>query len=269
MNFFNLIFPKDLYCISCGRPLPLLSEKGIALCERCVSEITWVSGRICKKCGRSLADENPKDICHNCEKESHVFGRAFACVLYSSKAAELVRDMKYRNRTWYSDTLSAIMAEKYFSLVDSETGELPAYDFLVSVPMSLKKKASRGYDQAELITKKLSAKLNIKYLNKAIVRVKNTGVMSSLSLDERRANLAGAFSVPCDMINILAGKRILIADDVYTTGSSVNACAEALLSAGVKDVDVIVFGTGADVRRPEDRPAVVESPSQLRAKGPT
>jgi len=270
MNLLNLIFPKDLYCVSCGRPLPSGTDIVIALCQRCAGEIEWVSGRLCNKCGRPLAEENRKDYCRDCVGAGlHVYGKAIACAVYTGKAAELVREMKYRGKAWYADTISSLMAHRYAIEADRETGELPYYDFIVSVPMSLAKKATRGYDQAELIASSLSEKIKVPYLKNALKRMRDTNVMSSLSEGERRMNLEGAFFVSYDMIKLLVGKRLLLADDVYTTGSSVDACSKTLLDIGAETVDVIVFGTGTDVRPTEDRPAVVESPGQLRAKGPT
>ena len=269
MNLLDLIFPNGLYCISCGRPLPQC-EGGIALCERCAEEIPWITGKSCKKCGRPLAPENPGGICHDCEdSESHKFHKGYACTLYTGLAAELLRDMKYRSKSWYADTLASLMAERYLAETDPETGELPYHDYIVSVPVSERKMAARGYNQAELLARKLSGKIGVQYLKTALIRVRETDVMSSLSGDERRQNLSDAFTIPYDMIETLAGKRLLLVDDVYTTGSTADACTKALLAAGAENLDVIVFATGADVRRAEDRPAVIESPSQLRAKGPT
>jgi len=249
MNILDLIFPKDLYCISCGRPLPAQGARGLALCERCASEISWVAGRSCAKCGRQLLDENPGIFCHECAGGGeHVFNKGYACAVYAGRAAEIVREMKYRQKSWYADTLASLMAEKYFALADPETGELPEYEGLACVPMSAKKRSSRGYDQAGLIARGLSRRTGIPYLAGALKRVRETDVMSGLTSGERRQNLEGAFAVPCDMIDTVAGKKLLVADDVYTTGSSVGACAEALLVAGAESVDVIVFAIGADVR---------------------
>ena len=270
MNPLGLIFPVDLYCISCGRPLPPQGREGIALCESCYDGIVWVTGRRCAKCGRPLDAENPGEVCRDCAASpEHMFGKGLACALYMGTVAEIVRDMKYRGKSWYSGTLAAFMAARYAAETDPETGECPPHDFLVSVPMTGRKKSVRGYNQAELLTRELSERAGIAYLKDALVRVRDTGVMSSLSSDERRQNLSEAFTVPCDMIDILAGKRLLLADDVYTTGSTANACAAVLLAAGAESVDIICFAIGADVRRAEDRPAVIESPGQLRAKGPT
>ena len=270
MNILDIIFPRDLYCVSCGRPLPSQIDNSIALCKSCSDDIVWVSGRLCEICGRPLADENPKVLCRDClAAETRSFGKVYACAVFAGKASELIREMKYRGKAWYADTISSLMAMRYIAIADPETGELPSFDYLVSVPMSASKKASRGYDQAELIAAGLSRRIGIPYLKKALIRSRETGVMSSLSANERKANLTGVFSASYDIIDTLKGRRLLLADDVYTTGSSADACAEALINAGAAGVDVIVFATGADALRTEDRPAVVESPSQLRAKGST
>jgi len=179
------------------------------------------------------------------------FSRGYACALYAGRVAELIRDMKYRGKAWYADTVSALMAERYFSGADPETGELPHHDYIVSVPMAPKKKAARGYDQAALLAQGLSGRTGLPYLRKALLRVRETDVMSSLSAEERRQNLFRAFSVRYDNIDAIVKRRILLVDDVYTTGSSVGACAGTLLAAGAADVDVIVFAIGADVRRHE------------------
>jgi len=179
------------------------------------------------------------------------FSKGYACALYSGRAAELVRDLKYREKSWYADTISALMAERYYSGADPETGELPCYDHIVAVPMASRRRASRGYDQAVLLARGLSRRIGVPYLAEVLSRVRETEVMSSLSAEERRQNLACAFSVGYDKIEKIAKKRILLVDDVYTTGSSVNACAETLRGAGAGIVDVIVFAIGADSRRHE------------------
>jgi len=249
MNILDLIFPKDLYCISCGRPLPAQEAGGLALCGRCASEIAWISGRSCEKCGRPLSDENPGVFCHECAGGGErVFNKGYACAVYAGRVADIVREMKYRQKSWYADTIASLMAARYFAAADPETGELPEYDGLACVPMNAKKKSARGYDQANLIARGLSRRTGIPCLAGALKRVRETDVMSGLTAGERRQNLAGAFAVPCDMIDIVAGKKLLVADDVYTTGSSVGVCAEALLAAGAESVDVIVFAIGADVR---------------------
>ena len=254
MNFFDLIFPKDIYCISCGRPLPVQSSpsgnEGLAICERCDGEIEWISGRCCEKCGRQLADENHKSLCRECSSgPEHIYRKGVACALYSGRAADMVRDMKYRGRAWLADTVAELMALRYLSEADALTGELPSYDYIVPAPMNAKKKARRGYDQAALLSEGLGRRIGIPHLGDAVRRTRNTETMSGLSGDERRQNLAGAFAVHCDIMEMIRGKSVLLVDDVYTTGSTVNACAEVLLDAGAAAVDVMVFAIGADAAK--------------------
>jgi len=255
MNLLHLVFPAGLYCISCDRPLPGKQEDGVALCERCAEEIIWVSGRSCQKCGRPLSDENPSDLCRECAKTDQAFTKGYACALYTGRAAEIIRDMKYRDKAWYADTLAGLMAKRFLTEADTETGELTNYDYIAAIPMAVKKKESRGYDQASLLARALSQRIGVPYLPKALLRVRETGAMSGLSGDERRQNLAVAFSVGYDNIERIAGRRILLVDDVFTTGSTVNTCAETLLAAGAGDVDAMVFAIGADAPRKVQRGA--------------
>ena len=270
MNLLDLFFPKGIYCPSCERPLPPWSGEGAAFCKSCMDSITWVKGRICAKCGRALSGENHTDLCFDCQMsgERH-FGRGYACALYTGRAAEIVRSVKYQGNAWIAEAVAQVMAERYFSEADAETGEIPMYDGIVAVPMATGKKEIRGYDQAALLARWVSRRTTIPFLQGALTRTRETPVMSGLSQEERRQNLTGAFAASYDMMKQGIGKRLLLVDDVYTTGSSVDACAEKLLDAGAQTVDILVFAIGADVRRAEDRPAVVESPGQLRAKGPT
>ena len=254
MIIADLIFPKNIYCISCGRPMPLSgSVDDLSICDRCASEIDWISNR------RRISAEG----------RGHFYGNAFACAVYSGQAAEIVRDMKYRGKSWNANTLAALMAVRYFAEADPETGELPYYDYIVHVPMHASKKALRGYDQAELLAAGFARRIGVPHLKKALTRTRKTETMSGLSKDERLENLLGAFAVSCDIMDVVKGMRLLLIDDVYTTGSSVSACTESLLAAGAGHVDVFVFAAGGDERCGEDRPAVVESPGRLRAKGPT
>ena len=126
MNLWDLIFPKDLYCIACGRPLPVQKQNGIALCDRCAEKITWVRG--------APFATSP----------GHVYRRGYAAVVYVGAVEDIVRDMKYRNKAWHADTVAALMSGEYFALADPETGELPYYDYILPVPMSSKKKSIRG-----------------------------------------------------------------------------------------------------------------------------
>jgi predicted amidophosphoribosyltransferase len=189
MHLFDLIYPGDIYCIACGRPLPAGTEA--ALCGRCASEIHWTTGRLCEKCGKPLAKDNRKTLCHDCARDEHRFGKGYACALYDGPAAGVIRDMKYRDRPSYADTVAAFMAARIEAAgsLDDKDGILPSWDFIIPVPMFKGKREKRGYNQAELIAQGLAKRLGTPALTDAIARSRDTGVMSSLSLGERKQNL--------------------------------------------------------------------------------
>ena len=240
----DLLFPQGLYCLSCGRPLQHSTELP-ALCSRCAEEIIWANGHMCEKCGRPISENNPGGLCSSCMESPRVFKHGFACALYAGRAADLVRDMKYREKPYIADTLAYFLNERYRAAADPETGELPTYDFVINVPMHAKKRARRGYDQAELMAKKFARITSLPFLPHALVRVVETSAQSSLSAIERR-NIERAFIVSPPIANRLTDARVLLVDDVLTTGSTADACAETLVSAGSASVDLIVFAAGSD-----------------------
>ncbi|MDR1798057.1 MAG: ComF family protein [Clostridiales Family XIII bacterium] len=245
MRLLDLLYPKALYCIACGRPLS--NNKNALLCEACLDEVPWVGGRLCAKCGKPLAEENTKALCRDCAGTEHLYRRGFACARYAGLGADLVRDMKYRGKAWYAEGLSAFMARRYLALADPESGELPDYDYVVPAPMARRKRERRGYDQAVLLARGLAGRIHVPCSPGALVRSGETQVMSSLGRDARLRNLSGAIRAAEG--SGVAGKRILLVDDVYTTGATADACAGALRAAGAEAVDIFTFATGADGRR--------------------
>jgi len=246
MKLLDLIFPSDIYCISCGRPM-----HGEALCKECEADIQWVDAagsRLCAKCGKPLADENTKDLCRDCAETEHLFGTCTACVRYAGRAKNLVRDMKYHGKSWFAGNLAQMMARRFFETCDAKTGELRHYDLVTNVPMSRRKKVSRGYDQAELLARRFASEAGIPFAGEILVRRQETAAMSNLSLGARRQNLAAAICPAQGLPGVVGGKSILVVDDVFTTGSSADACTEVLLEAGAANVDIFVFAIGADGR---------------------
>ncbi|MDR2089880.1 MAG: double zinc ribbon domain-containing protein [Clostridiales Family XIII bacterium] len=122
-------------------------------------------------------------------------------------------------------------------------------DLLLPVPMYAKKERKRGYNQADIAGRLLARLLAVPYDGKLLERIRDTHVMSNLSAEERGANVKGAFALARDREDAVRGLRVMLADDIYTTGSTLDACAEALLAAGAASVRFIVFaatGAGAD-----------------------
>jgi ComF family protein len=154
--------------------------------------------------------------------------------------------MKYRDRPWIARLLAEAMADRLLAVADVETGEILRPDWIVSVPMYPKKAQKRGYNQSDLLGRMLAGHMDLPYRGDLIQRRRQTEVMSGLSKDDRRVNLAGAFAVTAGAESLLQGTAVLLVDDVYTTGSTADACADALLAAGAARVDVLVFAAGAN-----------------------
>jgi ComF family protein len=161
----------------------------------------------------------------------------------------MVRDMKYRRKPWIAREMAHIMQDRLLAEADPETGEIPSWDLIVSTPMHIIKKRQRGFDQAELMAKHFAALTRTPLMKNVLVRTRKTEVMSSLSADARRANLVDAFRVVKGKEAFIKQKRLLLVDDVFTTGSTVDACTEALLNSGAKNVDIFVFASGIDKSR--------------------
>jgi ComF family protein len=263
MGFFEraaeLIFPSNIYCIACGNAID--ATRAYALCDRCMNEIEWNTGKVCAKCGRSIENDRTGDeapeaepsgeqgaLCFDCEATSHVFRKGYACVTYSGNAKEIVRSLKYRDNPYIAEKLAKIMWERIREEIDEETGEVFTPDLILPVPMHIIKRRKRGYDQAVLMARRLSARMEVPCDENCIIRSDATSVMSSLGRSERKFNVSGAFSLAEGAEARVAGKDLLLVDDVFTTGSTADACASTLLSAGAAGVDIFVFASGMNMR---------------------
>ncbi|MDR1028387.1 MAG: double zinc ribbon domain-containing protein, partial [Clostridiales Family XIII bacterium] len=227
----ELLFPSGIYCVACGNVIDETSP--YALCDRCLREIDWNTGKVCAKCGKSLEVGRAEDrdaheegvpgagsdtLCFDCEAGDRVFRRGYACVTYAGPAREIVRALKYRDRAYIAERLAEIMRDRILDEIDAETGEVFAPDLILPVPMYIIKKRKRGYDQAILMARRLALWLRIPCEERCLVRREATAVMSGLSRDARRRNVRDAFALREGAADRVAGRRVLLVDDVFTTG---------------------------------------------------
>ncbi|MDR1953361.1 MAG: ComF family protein [Clostridiales Family XIII bacterium] len=263
MGFFKraaeLIFPSNIYCIACGNVVD--ETRVYALCDKCMNELAWNTGKVCAKCGKSLENDRADgeatdtessgvrdELCFDCQKASHAFRKGYACVTYAGNAKEIVRSLKYRDNPYIAEKLAKIMWERIREEIDEETGEVFTLDLILPVPMHIMKRRKRGYDQAVLIARRLSERMEIPCDENCIIRDGETAVMSSLGRSERKLNVSDAFSMACGAAERVAGKNILLVDDVFTTGSTADACASVLYGAGAANVDIFVFAAGMNMQ---------------------
>lgn len=185
-KLLNLIYPPSLYCASCGKIIN--ATRTYSLCNTCMAQIKWTLGRTCLKCGKPLADHNPREICFSCSENPHHYDHGCCCTEYGSVERALIFGLKYNSKTENADIIAEIMYDRLVSLGS------PVYDFLVPVPMFTAKRLSRGYNQAALIASELSRLTLIPSPAGILVREKETRALRGLSPAERRVEHRGVLA---------------------------------------------------------------------------
>ncbi len=241
-GFLDLIYPSNIYCICCGNIID--DSRPYALCDACVRALKWANERTCSHCGKRLQEDYGSDLCTDCAGGEHVFEKGFTCVEYGAAERELLHRFKYKEEAYLGRKLAAMMYDRI------QVEELEP-DLILPVPMFRRKVRQRGYNQAAVLAASLAKYMECPYAGQLLVRIVETEAMSRLGALGRRRNIREVFSVPRNKIDQLTGKTILLVDDIYTTGSTVDACSSVLLEAGAARVFVLTFASGANLTRAE------------------
>ena len=228
----DLLFPRR--CPVCGG---VAMPKGRLICPACLKQLSFVSSPACMKCGKEIGSRD-QEYCTDCIRRKKSFTRGFALLNYDSRAAVSMAAVKYHNKREYLDfyaRAAALRFEKQFRQAGIQV--------IVPVPVHASRLKTRGFNQAAVLAEKLSAELGIPW-EELLIRVKKTDPQKSLGSAERLKNLRGAFEA-----EQAAGKweRVLLVDDIYTTGSTAEICSRALLKTGVKQVFVFAVCIGHGV----------------------
>ncbi len=236
-GFCELVFPSNIYCICCGNLID--DSRPYSLCDDCVRDIHWANGKTCQQCGKPLGDKYKDSVCNDCIEYPRVFDKGFCCVSYETKERELLHRFKYKEQAYLGRKMAQLMCDRILP-------ENLSLDVIVPVPMFEKKKRIRGYNQAEVLSRFLANYLGLDWNGKCLIRTIDTGAMSRLGAEERRRNVHGVFTLSPKSADIIRGKNILLVDDIYTTGSTMDACSEVLNTAGAKSVYIFAFAAGAN-----------------------
>ena len=228
----NLVYPRDLYCISCGKIID--GSRTYRLCNDCMEAMNWVTDRHCMCCGKPKADTDPGDMCFDCSEreaagDAHAFDKGYVCAGYGACEQAAIFAMKYGGRSDIGVTLGEIMYDRMCA--EFGDGALKErYDLVIPVPIYKEKKKKRGFNHAEVMAGRFASAAGIPCEAGIVVRAKATRPMKGLGREERRANISGAFAIRERGISRIAGARILLIDDIFTTGATVDELA-ALLKA--------------------------------------
>lgn len=241
-GFLDLIYPDNIYCISCGNIID--DSRPYALCDTCVRILKWANGRTCSCCGKILEEGYGADLCTDCTDLDHVFEKGFTCTEYGSMEREMLHQFKYKDKAYLGRKLAEIMWDRI-----QEEGINP--DLILPVPMFGRKERKKGYNQAAVLAACLAAFMEKPFTGKLLIRIKETDAMNSLGAADRRRNISEAFAVRVNQKNILQGKTVLLVDDIFTTGSTADACSLTLLEAGAAKVFLFTFAAGANLKKGE------------------
>lgn len=195
----------------------------------------------CILCGKLLSREET-DLCHHCRTHTEEFikqkrnipfvAHCTAIWYYKDTVRQSIQKYKFRNARSYADAYARLLAIK---LLDEK------HDIITWVPISTARRFKRGYDQSQLLAKALTKELNIPAVG-TLKKVRNTKPQSTLTeAAQRRANILGVYKVKNK--DAIAGKRILLLDDVVTTGATASECAKTLLTAGAAEVQLAAIAS--------------------------
>ncbi|MCB2154012.1 ComF family protein [bacterium] len=231
-------------CMACH--VPLRPEAGDFLCTECRGELRVIVPADCPRCSLGNYEETSEQPCEFCRRLPDSFRSARAAFPYAGVAGDLIRNMKYRHAEHVGSALArltvAAMAE-HFDILVRDRG----VDFIVPVPMFYRRRWGRGYNQAESIARGLQDVLRLPCRPDLLVRHKPTPPQArQQSKEARLSNVRGAFEVPEPAE--LRGKRILLVDDVMTTGATVSSCAEVLMDAGTEEVHIVTVARAGSAR---------------------
>jgi len=215
------------HCLTCEA---LVSTQGTQ-CAACFARLNFIAAPVCEGCGTPLPYAGAIR-CEACLAHPHRFVAARAALLYDDGARALVLPFKHADRTELARPLAGHMARAGAAL-------LARADLLVPVPLHWKRLYHRRYNQAALLARLLAQRTNKPCLPDALSRKHATQPLGELGAAARRQAVAGAFAVPPRRVAQIMGKRILLIDDVLTSGATADACAEALLRCGALAVEVL------------------------------
>lgn len=205
------------------------------ICTQCRKKLPYIKEPVCKKCGKEI-EKPEEEYCRDCQRFSHAFDQGAAVFAYDEVMRRSIAMFKYHNRREYAGFYAAEMAEhcRYFL-------QRCAPEVIVPVPIHKKKKRQRGFNQAELAAKELGKLINTPVDAGYLIRTEYTTPQKELTRQQRKTNLKKAFSVR------QSGKRyqrILLIDDIYTTGATLDAICELLRENGGKNLFFLTICVG-------------------------
>ncbi|HXX04769.1 MAG TPA: ComF family protein [Xanthobacteraceae bacterium] len=222
-------------CAACREPV-----EGQGLCAKCWSKLSFISRPYCERLGIPFVyDPGPGILSMEAIADPPAYHRARAAVRFDETSRALVHGLKYSDRLDLAPMMGRWLANAGREL-------LADADAIVPVPLHWRRRWARRFNQSAVLATAVSAASGVPVADRALKRVKATAQQVGLSRTERATNVQGAFRVPPNGKAAIVGRRLVVVDDVLTSGATVEGCARTLLRAGATNVDVLVFARVAD-----------------------
>jgi len=230
----DMLFSRT--CEGCGTAM---GEEPGCLCWDCLAGIRWVRIPFCERCGDPVPGlvTGPFE-CAGCRKMKPAFDWARSAVRYDGAAQAALCRLKYNAGMWMLDNLADWLAALWRTCPPG----LEAADWITPVPLHVRRRQERGYNQSALLAQALARRIGIRFRHGILRRRRPTPSQTRLTAAQRLHNVRGVFSVPWP--SRVQGARIVLVDDVMTTGATVNECARALRAAGAAAVMVLTVARG-------------------------
>lgn len=231
----DLVYPRR--CPICG---DIADPRGNLACPPCKKRLKYVEEPKCKKCGKHV-EFNEQEYCFDCVKKDHQYTYGISLWEYDSTMRKSISDFKYKSRREYADFYIEEIIKYY-----KEEIMIMSPDVLVPIPIHKSKLLDRGYNQAEVLCQGLSSKLGIPTIPNLLMRDKKTLPQKQLNDKERVKNLQQAFSFneKARFKTNMSINKVLLVDDIYTTGSTIEACSRILIKNGISEVYFVSICVG-------------------------
>lgn len=229
-GILQILFPRR--CPVCDEIVTPFGEK---ICLHCMPKLHYINPPRCLKCGKGIKEQE-REFCHDCSERQHLYIRGRSLYEYRSAASGIYR-LKYAGRQEYADFYGEEIA---LYLGDFIRQINP--DGLIPIPMYPRKQRKRGYNQAEVLAKAVGREMGIPVYSNYLKRIKNTIPLKRLNPQERQNNLKKAFFMVRNDVKL---KSVIVIDDIYTTGATIDEASSALTAGGVEQIYFITLACGA------------------------
>lgn len=230
----DMLYPNE--CPGCGRPC---DRPGHFVCSECFSsQIHFFKGLRCNICGKAYSSgEDASFICGACSRTPPAYDKALSAVHFSGLPRDLIHRLKYGGQLWLAGELTDLLEACLRSGFPSDE-----IDAVLPVPLHRLRRRERTYNQAAVLAESLAKRIDRRFDSESLSRIRMTTTQTALDLPARRANLSGAFAVTRP--DWVRDRTLLLVDDVMTTGSTLDACAQALKAAGAARVWAVSVARG-------------------------